>query len=383
MVDLKTHDRRLAMNRGFSPTHTRADFDHSPMVVFYETTRACDLCCAHCRADAQRWRDPRELTSAQARRLVEQLAEFPKPPLLVLTGGDPMKRQDVFELVEHAVSVGLTVAMTPSATPLVTADAVRRLKQSGLHRLALSLDGADAATHDRFRRVNGSFNRTFQIMADARACTLPLQVNSTIARHNIEQVDAIAQLLAGQNIELWSVFFLVPTGRASVGQRISAEEYEHVFERLLYHTRAQPYAIKTTEAPHYRRFIMRRQKIEPTASPAISARFAGTNDGKGVLFVGRTGEIYPSGFLPIECGVFPRDSVVTVYQQHATFRALRDGDLLGGKCGACEFRHVCGGSRARSFALTGDQLAAEPDCAYQPVGWTGETALANARHETV
>jgi radical SAM protein with 4Fe4S-binding SPASM domain len=214
--------------------------------------------------------------------------------------------------------------------------------------------------------VAGSFDRTFQIMADARGCALPLQVNTTIARHNIHQVDGIAEQLANQNIELWSVFFLVPTGRASAQQRITADEYEQVFERLLTHSRTKPYAIKTTEAPHYRRFVMRRHKIDPAASPAKATRFAGTNDGKGVLFISHTGEIYPSGFLPIECGVFPRDSVVTVYQQNATFRALRDGDLLGGKCGRCEFRHVCGGSRARSFALTGDLLAAEPDCNYQP-----------------
>ena len=369
------------MSRPFPPTHTRADFDHSPMVVFYETTRACDLCCAHCRADAQRWCDPRELSTGQALRLIDQLTGFPKPPLLVLTGGDPMKRRDVFELVEHAVETGLTVAMTPSATPLVTREAVRSLKEAGLHRLAVSLDGADAATHDRFRRVQGSFDRTFQILADARAVSLPLQVNTTVARHNVDQVDAIAQLLSDQNIELWSVFFLVPTGRGSAQQRISAEEHEGVFARLLAHSRQQPYAIKTTEAPHYRRFVMRRQKIDPSASLAMSARFVGTNDGKGVMFISHIGEIYPSGFLPIECGRFPRDSVVSVYQQNAMFRSLRDADRLGGKCGACEFRHVCGGSRARSFALTGDPLAAEPDCAYQPVGWMGEAIATAPAHQ--
>lgn len=365
------------MRNTFPLSHTRADFGRSPMVAFYETTRACDLRCAHCRADAQHWCDPRELTTAQTKQLVDQLTAFPKPPLLVLTGGDPMKRADVFEIVEHAVASGLTVAMTPSATPLVTTEAVRRLKAAGLHRLAVSLDGADAATHDGFRRVRGSFDRTFEIMGDARACGLPLQVNTTIARHNVGQVDAIAEQLSGEGIELWSVFFLVPTGRASAGQRIAPEEYEAVFEQLLRHTRRQPYAIKTTEAPHYRRFLFHQLKQTPTRDAPATSRFVGTNDGKGVMFVGHRGEIYPSGFLPVLCGTFPHDSVVKVYQDDPLFRALRDGDRLGGKCGACEYRHVCGGSRARSFSLTGDPLAAEPDCAYLPPQWEPSCAEAS------
>lgn len=358
------------MRHTFPLNHTRADFGHSPMVVFYETTRACDLRCAHCRADAQQWCDPRELTTAHAKQLVDQLAMFPMPPLLVLTGGDPMKRHDVFEIIGHAVAAGLTVAMTPSATPLVTSEAVRCMKQAGLHRLAVSLDGADAVTHDGFRRVRGSFERTFQIMADARACGLPLQVNTTIARHNVGQVDAIADRLAGEQIELWSVFFLVPTGRATAGQRITPDGYEIIFEKLLGHARRQPYAIKTTEAPHYRRFLMQRlgQAPAPRRAPPTS-RFVGTNDGKGVMFIVHRGEIYPSGFLPILCGRFPQDSVGRVYEDSPLFRDLRDGDRLAGKCGACEFRHVCGGSRARSFALTGDPLAAEPDCLYRPPKW--------------
>jgi len=310
------------------------------------------------------------LTATQAERLIEQFTRFPKPPLLVLTGGDPLKRPDVFHLVEHAVASGLGVAMTPSATPLVTADAVRRLKESGLHRLAVSLDGADADTHDGFRRVPGSFARTFEILADARACGLPVQVNTTIARHNLHQIDAIADLLAGEGIVLWSVFFLIPTGRGMADQRITAEECEEVFKKLYRHARRQPYAIKTTEAPHYRRFLLRKHKSKPLDAEDVTAgkpqKYVGTNDGKGILFVSHTGEIYPSGFLPVCCGQFPLDSVVRVYQQSAPFRALRDGDRLGGKCGACEFRNVCGGSRARAFGLTGDPLAAEPDCAYVP-----------------
>lgn len=357
------------------PRYTRDDFDHSPLIVFYETTRACDLMCVHCRADAQRRCDPNELSTEQARLMFQQLTQFPRIPLLVLTGGDPLKRADVFELVGDARSLGLQVAMTPSATPLVTRDAIGRLCEAGLHRLAVSLDGADADTHDGFRRVRGSFDRTFQIIRDARDVGLPVQVNTTIARHNLHQVDAIADLLAGEDIVLWSVFFLVPTGRAMARQRISADEYERVFERLWHHTHVQPYAIKTTEAPHYRRFLL--QKLRESGKPVrLDGPHVGTNDGRGVMFVSHVGEVFPSGFLPIRCGTFPRDSLVRVYQESVVFRALRDADALEGKCGECEFRQVCGGSRSRAFALSGgDPLAAEPDCAYLPPAWKSRLSV--------
>jgi radical SAM protein with 4Fe4S-binding SPASM domain len=209
-----------------------------------------------------------------------------------------------------------------------------------------------------------------EILADARRAGLPLQVNTTVARHNVDQIDAIAELLGGRGIELWSVFFLVPTGRGQADQRLSARECEEVFDRLLHYTRRQPYAIKTTEAPHYRRFVLQQIKGRGIERPGTRGPgHAGTNDGKGVMFISHTGEIYPSGFLPIRCGRFPLDSVIRVYQDAKLFRALRDVDQLGGKCSACEYRQICGGSRSRSYALTGDPLAAEPDCAYIPPRW--------------
>jgi len=352
----------------------RADFARSPMVVFYELTRACDLACLHCRADAQRHRDPAELSPARACQLVAQLAEFPTPPLLVLTGGDPLKRNDVFDIVTAARQVGLHVALTPSATPLVTTTAIQRLAVAGLHRLAVSLDGADAATHDGFRRVPGSFERTLEIIRDARGCGLPVQVNTTIARHNVHQVDAIAELLATLDIGLWSVFFLVPTGRATAVQRIAPAAYEEVFARLLAHVGRQPFAIKTTEAPHFRRFVLQAAKATHTAPPP-GVPMAGTNDGRGVMFISHTGEICPSGFLPIACGRFPLDSIVRVYQDAVLFGALRAPDRITGKCGVCEFREICGGSRARAYGLTGDPLASDPDCAYVPTRWDQKPAL--------
>ncbi len=348
--------------------YRREDFDHSPLLVFYEVTRACNLLCRHCRASAQPKPHPDELTSTQSRALIDQLGEFPKPPMLIITGGDPFKRKDVFDLVEYATSRGLSVGLSPSATPLATRERIVMLQERGLRRLAVSLDGATAVTHDTIRGVPGSFRRTIEMINTAVEIGLPVQVNTTLSLDNLHELDDMAELLAGLKIVMWSVFFLVPVGRAQADRRIPADRIEDVFASLWAHTQRQPYAIKTTEAPHYRRFVHR--IVENTADDEPSPHktlvrygsMLGTNDGKGVLFVSHIGGIFPSGFLPIECGRFPRDSVVKVYQEHELFVALRDENRLGGKCGLCRYRWLCGGSRARAYALTGDPLAPEPDC---------------------
>lgn len=362
--------------------YCRADFDHSPMLVFYEVTRACDLACKHCRACAQAWRHPDELATRQSKQLIDELATFPNAPLLVFTGGDPLKREDVFELVAYARRAGLEVAMTPSATPLVTVDALRRLRDAGLHRLAISIDGVDATTHDAFRGIPGTFDRGIEVIKAARKLGLPVQVNTTITQRNLHQLDDMAHLFAHCDIMLWSVFFLVPVGRGQAEQRISAEEYEWAFERLWHHAQTQPYGIKTTEAHHYRRFVLQRRG-RPQSMPADDGEQPtqraplGINDGKGVMFISHKGEIFPSGFLSITCGRFPDDSIVNVYQNAPLFRSLRDPDRFSGKCGVCEFRHVCGGSRARAYAVTGDPLASEPDCAYVPTRWNQSLPVAD------
>ncbi len=356
----------------FTANYRRGDFGTSPLIVFYEVTQACDLVCRHCRACAQTDSHPSELTTDESRRLIEQIADFPRPPMLVLTGGDPLKRWDIYALVEYAVACGLNVSITPSATPLVTRDAIGRLRDAGISRLAVSLDGADAATHDAMRGVPGSFDRTLEILADARAAGIPTQVNTTVSPLNFEQIDALADLLAAQQISMWSVFFLVPVGRAALMPRLEPEQYDVVFEKLWTQSQRQPYMIKTTEAPHYRRFVIQHQHPgRHDATPATNDRPAafsplGVNDGKGVMFVGHTGLVHPSGFMPIVCGLFPLDHVVHIYQQSPIFQALRDTNRLEGKCKVCEYRQICGGSRARSYAVTGNPLAQEPDCTYVP-----------------
>ena len=355
-------------------SYTAADFHLAPLMFYYEVTLACDLVCKHCRASAQENADPGELTTAQAMALVDQVASFPRPPMMVFTGGDPLKRADLFDLIRHAVAAGLQPVLTPSATPLATAEAFERAREAGVRRLGISLDGPDAATHDAFRGWEGSFQRTMTMLADARRLGLAVQINTTITRRNFHQIDAIAELLAAQGIAMWSAFFLIPVGRGVEEERITPAEYEVAFERLWHHARNQPYGVKTTEAPHYRRYVLQ-QGGDPLAGPGGEADSAarrghraplGVTDGKGVMFVNHRGEIYPAGFLPLCCGRFPNDSVVEVYQNHPTFRALQDPDQLKGNCGRCEYRHVCGGSRARAYAATGDPLATEPDCVYQP-----------------
>ncbi|QDU58680.1 TIGR04053 family radical SAM/SPASM domain-containing protein [Aeoliella mucimassa] len=359
--------------------YSEADFATSPLMFYYEVTQACDLVCQHCRASAQPEAHPGQLTFDQSRALIDDVASFPKPPTMVFTGGDPLKRPDLFELIRYARDKGLRLALTPSATPLATYDALSQAKQAGIGCLGVSLDGADAETHDAFRGWSGSYARTLEMLEDAKRLGLPVQVNTTVSKRNVGQLIALADQLAKHRIMMWAVFFLIPVGRGVEEQRLTAEECEQVFELLWRQTQEQPYAIKTTEAPHYRRFVMQKQG-DPLAGRSDShGRRAplGVRDGKGIMFVAHDGQIFPAGFLPLSCGKFPEQSVVDAYQNHPTFVSLRDHDQLVGKCGMCEYRAVCGGSRSRAFAVTGNPLAEEPDCQHQPAG-DGELIAWNA-----
>lgn len=367
------------------PDVTQVEFEQAPFLVIWEVTRACDLACRHCRAEAVTHRNPLELTTAQGRKLMEDVRRFGQP-LFVLTGGDPLKRPDVVELVEHGASIGLRMAMTPSGTPLMTAAVLRDLKAAGLSRLAVSLDGSCAAIHDAFRGVAGSWAWTIRMLEVARDIGLTTQVNTTVSRHNLEDFDRLCELMKRLDISLWSVFFLVPTGRAQPGDVASAEAFEDVFHRMYDLAKTAPFDIKSTAAPQYRRVILQRQVAERRAGERAAApapltagigfsladgvgRAKGVNDGDGFVFVSHTGAIYPSGFLPLAAGNVRRDDIVAVYRGSPLFRALRDRSLLKGKCGVCEYRDVCGGSRARAYAVTGDYLESEPFCTHVPARW--------------
>jgi radical SAM protein len=345
------------------------NFEEAPFLVIWEVTQACDLACGHCRASAISCRHPQELSTEEGFELLRTIKSFGQP-LMVFTGGDPLKRPDLEQLLRCSVGLGLRTTVTPSATPLLTEEAVRMVQRSGVSRIAISLDGPDASSHDGFRRTPGSFATSLRALESARRIGLETQVNTTVTRHNVNELGRIAGQVAEVGARLWSVFFLIVTGRASQKDDIGPQEY--VF-RFLYETsRTASFDIKTTEAQHYRRYVAQRRKTEGGAQNGaprgsdIIPRQAGINDGKGFVFVSHTGEIYPSGFLPMSAGNVRRDSLVDVYQQSPLFRRLRDPDSFEGKCGVCEFRHLCGGSRSRAFALTGDVFGSDPQCSYNP-----------------
>lgn len=344
------------------------DFDFRPLVLIWEMTQACDLNCMHCRADARPKRHPLELSTAEAFHLIDQIADM-RVPLFVLTGGDPLKRPDLFPIVQYACRRGVRTSLTPSATPLLTRDAVLQLKSSGLMRLALSLDGSTAELHDGFRRVDGSYKHTLDAVGWCHEGGLPVQINTTVSRYNLADLDKMTELLASLRVVLWSVFFLVPTGRAHLPQMLSPEEHERVFAKLHAASKRMKFHIKTTEGQHYRRYVLQ-QKAQgqqaKTEDELIGRAPRGVNDGKGFVFVSHTGEVYPSGFLPLSAGNILWEPLAEIYQNSPLFLSLRDTSQLKGKCGRCEFKNVCGGSRARAYALTGDPLAEEPCCAYVP-----------------
>ncbi|MCL2709396.1 MAG: TIGR04053 family radical SAM/SPASM domain-containing protein [Planctomycetaceae bacterium] len=363
--------------------YSKDDFGTNPLMFYYEVTQACDLVCKHCRASAQENAADDELPTKLSLRLIDQVASFPRKPHIVFTGGDPLKRADLFTLIRYAAEKELSVALTPSATPLATRQAFEQAKEAGVQAFGISLDGPNAGIHDAFRGFEGSFDKTTDMLETAKSLQIPVQVNTSITRRNVAYIDAMAEHLAQfGGVMMWSVFFLVPVGRGIEEERITAEEYETVFAKLWHHAQQKPFAVKTTEAPHYRRYVLR-QGGNPLDVPRpfrfgkeqhdhsgvlAKARHRaplGITDGRGIMFVSHNGSIYPAGFLPLECGRFPHDSVVDVYQKHPTFKALQNPDNYGGICGRCEYRYVCGGSRARAFAVTGDPLEAEPDCCYQ------------------
>jgi radical SAM protein len=342
------------------------DITQAPFLFIWEMTRACALACVHCRASAVRRRDPGELTTAEAKRMLDAVRRFGEP-LVVFTGGDPIRRPDVVELVRYGTEIGLRVTLTPSGTPRATRERLAALQHAGLVRLAVSLDGACAEVHDAFRGVRGSFAWSLDILRHAHTLGLPRQINTTVTRQTVGQLPDFLPLLAELEVALWAVFFVVPTGRARPEQSLTADEVEDVLAWLAELGERIPFDIKTTAAPHFRRVLLqRRSRLQPAADDGIGRATAGITDGRGMMFVSHTGDIMPSGFLPVVLGNVRRDDLVSVYRRHPTLMALRDPDLLGGKCGYCEFRRVCGGSRARAWAATEDMLAEDPLCAYVP-----------------
>ncbi|GAB4479836.1 MAG: TIGR04053 family radical SAM/SPASM domain-containing protein [Anaerolineales bacterium] len=351
-----------------------ADFERAPFTIAWEVTRACAYACVHCRADAIHTRDPRELSTAEAKALIERLAAFENHPILIFTGGDPMMRPDLFELIQYADERGLRCSLTPTATALPTRERLEKARQAGIRRVALSLDAPRPEIHDNFRQVKGSWQRTMDTLHRAQEVGLSVQVNTTVAKHNVEILDEMVQFIQEVKAVQWSVFFLVPTGRAMAAQMISAAQHEQVFNWLYDLSQSAPFDIKATAAPMYRRVAIERKKAQAAGgqvtfqgagfqyADGLNRPTKGVNDGNGFLFISHIGEIQPSGFLPITAGMVREDDVVDVYRNAQIFKDLRNPAKYKGACGKCEYRDVCGGQRGRAYGVTGDYLESDPAC---------------------
>lgn len=365
-----------------------------PFIVIWEVTRACALACAHCRADAITRRNPLELSTQEGKALLDDLASLGAPrPIVVLTGGDPFEREDLAELVRHGHEAGLPMALSPSVTPRLTSDALVELRAAGATAVSLSLDGATPATHDAFRGFEGVHADTLVAAAEVRSAGLRLQINTTVTRDNAHELPALLETVMDLGAGLWSVFFLVPTGR---GEHLAALDADGVEDVLMWLASvAGRVPVKTTEAPHFRRVMLQRaeaggdppgyrpgplgvQLREDTGAPAadVAPERSGSgprrppldvNAGRGFAFIDHLGSVYPSGFLPVSAGSVRKQLFTEIYRSSELLRSLRDPELLKGRCGVCEYREVCGGSRSHAYAVTGDPLAEDPTCAYEPV----------------
>lgn len=346
------------------------DTDRRPLVLIWEVTQACGLACRHCRADARPNRHPDELTTAEGKRLLDEAGAFGDGQLIVLSGGDPLVRDDLVELVAYGTERGHRMTITPSGTASLTRERIAALADAGIQRMALSLDGSTRARHDQFRCAE-SFESTIAAAEAATDAEVPLQINTTVCADTVDDLPAIRDRVRELGAVLWSVFFLVPVGRGRVLDPIAPDRAERVMEWLHEVSTEEPFGVKTTEAPFYRRVGLQRDADAGGELPSASRRRGGITAGRGFAFVSHTGELYPSGFLPQSAGNVTNRSVVDLYRNSASFQALREPDQFSGKCGACGFREVCGGSRSRAYATTGDPLASDPLCPYVPNGYDG------------
>jgi MoaA/NifB/PqqE/SkfB family radical SAM enzyme len=340
-------------------------FERTPARVYWELTRACDLACRHCRAEAMPERAADELTTEECERVLRELAGAgPPPPHVVFTGGDPLKRPDLVELVRYGVGLGLGVSVAASATPALSRDVVEALKSAGASAMSLSLDGSTPARHDGIRGVLGCFGWTLVAAQRIVNAGIPLQINTLVTAETEPDLEEIAKVVARLGASRWSLFFLVPVGRGRTLRALSARECETTLRWLAARTSAWPFTVTTTEAPHYRRVLI--ESRHAAGRDNGIARSFGIRDGNGIMFIAANGDVMPSGFLPLVAGNVRGGEVVDIYRHASHFRALRAPETFHGRCGICGFRLVCGGSRARAYAATGDFLAEDPLCAYEP-----------------
>ena len=378
----------MAHDSGSSITGSgpRIDYAQRPMLVFWETTRACLLACKHCRASATAEALPGELSTAEGKEFIDQVAGFGRPyPILVLTGGDCLLRPDIFELVEYAKGLGIPVALSPSVTPMLTPEMIKRIVDSGVKAVSISLDGSNAKTHEGVRGIEGHFEKTVEAIRALSSAGLTVQINTTVMRANVSELAEIAQIVSEAGAHIWEVFFLVQVGRGEVTEAVSAGEHEDICN-FLFDASQYGFIVRTVEAPFFRRIVNRRIAGDPAPDTALyrtistqlvdlmgpptsrlRAHTTATRDGKGIVFIAYDGEVYPAGFLPQGLGNVRTKSIASIYRDNPLLVQIRASNFSG-RCGYCEYADLCGGSRARAFAATGNALGEDPACAYVPEG---------------
>ena len=340
-------------------------------LIFWETTRACNLECPHCRASAQAQRSPSDLTTDEAKKFIESASSFSKP-ILVFSGGEPLLREDIYELISFADGLGLKAALATNAT-LINEKIAGKLKDSGVKLISVSIYGGEAQSHDRFCGANGAFNKTLEGIEVIKRSNLPFQINTTITKTNLAELEEIGYFALREGAAAYHIFFLVPTGRGKSmeGDEMSAMEYEEAFNRLYDFQANFPIRIKATCAPHYYRVLRQRSRLDNRSlafeGDGFTAHTKGCLAGQGVCFVSHKGEVFGCGYLPVPAGSLRVQDFKTIWFESKLFNTLRDDSRLEGRCGVCEFKKICGGCRARAYAATGNYLEEEPDCVYQPL----------------
>jgi len=384
------------LKHGGGELHRAWPFDEKPLLVFWETTKACMLACKHCRASAILEPLPGELSHEEAMKLLDDLAGFGKPlPILVFTGGDPLMRKDIWQLVARAKELGFRVALAPAVSPLLNDDAIRKMLDYGVDGVSISIDGARPETHDGIRGIPGVFKRSLEVVRKMIDVGLRVQVNTAVMRDNVLELPDMVKMLKDLGVTTWEVFYLIPVGRAQRELDLTPEEWEDV-SHFLYEASKYGIVVRTTEGPMFRRVAVVRRLLElngiepdtvletgalyrklvgrlrellgePMGKPLAST--TGTRDGKGIIFISHDGIVYPSGFMPYPVGSVRTQSIVSIYRNNVLLKKIRAAEF-NGRCGVCEFRDICGGSRARAYILGGDPLGEDPACLYVPGGFS-------------
>nr|NNM90418.1 TIGR04053 family radical SAM/SPASM domain-containing protein [Bacilli bacterium] len=370
-------------------TRPSLNFNERPILVFWETTKSCLLACRHCRAEAMEEPMPGQLSFEEGKRFIESLLSFGRPyPVLIMTGGDVLMREDIFALADYAKELGIPVGFSPSVTPKLTDDAIERMGQLGVKAVSISLDGASSATHDAIRGVEGHFEQTVRALKKLADAGFTVQVNTAIMRDNVMDLPAIVQIMKETGVSVWEVFYLIHVGRGQNLQELTPFEYEQV-SHFLYDASRYEIPVRTVEGPFFRRIITQRHN-DPIldldtvrenyelgdlyttlrtdlemrlgkSQEAARSQTSGTRDGKGIIFIAHDGTVYPAGFLPLSLGNIKDTPLTAIYRDHPLLQKIRNAEFTG-RCGSCTYRDLCGGSRARAFAATGDPLGEDHAC---------------------